>query len=409
MATALLPGAAPGPSPRSFVDPGLLLLALAACGGDKPDGSGTDSARDSGSHGDSPSDDTGPDDSGPDDSGPDDTGPDDSSPDDSDPTDTADSVDTGETGQTADPCAELGVSFTAPDGSTEDLSVLFAAGTAESPAVIPLREGSYGFCPGTWYVALSVDGGSVALSALSPGVETVLDGAGLVSVLQITGDASVSLRDLTVAHGVASALSEAGSLAGGAVACAGESTLAMDGAILRDNQATVGGGIYSADCAVLIEDSELIGNTADFGGAIFAGHGRLRLTSSALTDNSASSTGGAIDLEGLDGEVLVELDDTRVEGNTSLYGGGIALWGAASARCTTAGDGGFGANTAELGGGVMLSSAEAGTPSLVSVGCGWGEGADDNSPDDVYIVDEALSYADYGTSAVFTCDHVSCG
>jgi hypothetical protein len=167
--------------------------------------------------------------------------------------------------------------------------------------------------------------------------------------------------------------------------CVGVWLTSADGRV-EDVSAAFSGGVAGAPTAVRLEDgaytfcpgtwivaltaedvtvelsaAEGAGSvTLDGGGAIESYHATLTVLRSEMLDNSGTSTGGAIDLEGYDGDVSITLTDTVIEGNRGGYGGGIALWGSAAARCVDSGLGvaSVAANGADLCGSELLSQGE---------------------------------------------------
>jgi len=67
-------------------------------------------------------------------------------------------------------------------------------------------------------------------------------------------------------------------------------------------------------------------------------------------------------------------------------------------------------NIATRGGAVSLFSAEVAYTTFTSVACDFGTDADGdaNSPDDLYMHDRGVTYADLGNDVDLNCDWASC-
>jgi hypothetical protein len=179
---------------------------------------------------------------------------------------------------------------------------------------------------------------------------------------------------------------------------------------------TAGGLVECDGATVELERVRLVGGTADVGAAIFATNGcDLYVGHGEITGNLAGYYGGGIAVV----EATAEIMDTTVSGNEAAYGGGVAVVSSEvyASELTLIGNGagqGGGAivedgdlrldwseiygNVATSGGGVLLDLA-----TLGSYRTAWGEGADDNAPDDVSASTEEL-----GDDETFTCDDAGC-
>ncbi|MEZ4235943.1 MAG: hypothetical protein R3F59_07220 [Myxococcota bacterium] len=161
----------------------------------------------------------------------------------------------------------------------------------------------------------------------------------------------------------------------------------LSSVVLSGNRAAnLGGGLFAA--GAVLQDVTIAENEADYGGGFHS------LTASTLTDvvverNQARVGGGG------DGEFdlvrTVVLDNVATE-----RGGGLSTLGTVHLT-----DGAVLRNTAGLyGGGVLVDQG-----SLVVVNSDFGDGADDNQPDDVYA---QSAYGGYGPAATFTCQPSGC-
>ena len=165
-----------------------------------------------------------------------------------------------------------------------------------------------------------------------------LDGAnGGGPVLTITGASNVKLRNLTIAHGAASA-----SASGGGVDFAGTGSLATFATLILQNDAGYGGGI-------------------NFNGS--GGSATLTLqANTSISSNTAQVSGGGVRVEGGAHLVVVE-PQTVIEDNHAPNGrgGGVEVVGPALADIGSPGFGAGGViflNDARYGGGVAVSGRD---------------------------------------------------
>ena len=104
---------------------------------------------------------------------------------------------------------------------------------------------------------------------------------------------------------------------GGAI-CNSGGALSLASCDIYDNEAGMGGGVYS-DGETTLANCALTNNTASkYGGAVIISNGSLLLDSCTLTDNTASRGGGVYSDEG--GETT--LVNCTLANNTALYDGG---------------------------------------------------------------------------------------
>jgi hypothetical protein len=234
--------------------------------------------------------------------------------------------------------------------------------------------------------------------------ETTIDGGGLITLqgqgsqiiihrtFGTIGSSALTLKNLTIAGGRASGANEAAN--GGAIESffqaanpAFRPALHIEGVIFRGNESTVtsvssgdaydygGGAIYSRgglvtvkgsqfidnhanngaggaihilQSGLTIEDSSFVGNTAigaapgnSFGGAISIDGldgegGRFRVTRSVFRDNRAYNSGGAIHLNMYENSSRAEIVASSFEGN-AVIGGARAQGGAISGGGTSSG------------------------------------------------------------------------
>ncbi len=152
------------------------------------------------------------------------------------------------------------------------------------------------------------------------GQSITIDGAGLDQVLAVNSGATLSLNDLTIAHGASASN-------GGGVSNQG--VLSVSNCTFSNNSSASnlpGGGIFSSG-ALTVTNSTFSGNTAtnSLGGGIFCS-GALTVTNSTFTGNSATFGGGiwhgASDL-GVPNGATATIANSTLVGNTSGQGGAI--------------------------------------------------------------------------------------
>ncbi|MBN1334349.1 MAG: hypothetical protein JXB39_00150 [Deltaproteobacteria bacterium] len=161
------------------------------------------------------------------------------------------------------------------------------------------------------------------------------------------------------------------------------------GTQVSDNVARdFGGGIYLYAVATWTGGT-LSGNRAPQGAGIYADAHGSTVTGATLNGNVASSLGGGVFVDEdvtLDGVVLEANRADLMGAAVSVAGGHVVLSG-----CTLHQN-----EAVQRGGGAHLS-----TGSLRSEASDWGEGGEDNVPDDVW--DGANPYEDFGADETFTC------
>ncbi len=138
----------------------------------------------------------------------------------------------------------------------------------------------------------------------------------------------------------------------------------IDGLTCTDNSASWGGCIYASDSHLDVTNGSFTGNyTTSYAGAIYLSNASASISNSHINDNATNGAGGAAHLA--NASVVVENSEfLRNSGTTS----GIVTYGGST---------------------------------LESINSDWGEGADSNSPHDIYW-SNATTY-DFGTAANFTC------
>ena len=152
----------------------------------------------------------------------------------------------------------------------------------------------------------------------------ILDGGGLGTVLRIGPAARVTLRGLTVQHGLA--MGGVIELYGGGIY--NEGSLILERVVVQDNRTrplfdAEGGGIYNLGVLSIRASTVRRNSASNAGGGLFNGRPsfgtvRAEVLGSAIVDNQATITGGGIYN---DGDLLV--GNSTIAGNASLGGGGI--------------------------------------------------------------------------------------
>jgi hypothetical protein len=224
-------------------------------------------------------------------------------------------------------CDRAGVFFEALDGATEDLSDLFAGGTADQPTDYLLNaEGTLHFCEGTWYTHLVVVADVRVVGDAGRDV-TTLRGGRLESVVTVSGEQAVTLQGLRIAGGQTP-------LYGGALFATG-GDLVIEGCAFSENYAEYNGGavaLFDADAQlsdVIFEDNST---------SQFWGHGY-------------TPGGGGLYVE----SGVVTIADALFDFNVSAEGGGLHLFDASASLTRVL----FDADFAHEGGGMFLRSSQA--------------------------------------------------
>jgi len=154
------------------------------------------------------------------------------------------------------------------------------------------------------------------------GAPSAIDGQNLGRIMDISSDANVTLRDLTLQNANTS-LATNGSLNGGAIEIGGGS-LTLDTITLEDNSTqSLGGAVYAFDDAVvIIENCSFINNRAGDGAGVFASTG-ITVRDTLFQNNRADLNAlgnGAVYLSGTSSDALFE--DVTFDNNLSTGPGG---------------------------------------------------------------------------------------
>ena len=112
---------------------------------------------------------------------------------------------------------------------------------------------------------------------------------------------------------------------GGAIYAKNGGKITVKNAKISNNTAAVNGGaIYANKCTLVLENAQLIGNSASSGGAIYATGGTVTVKNTQITGNTAASYSAIC---GSGGGVQITLDGANITGNTATgsYTGGAVF------------------------------------------------------------------------------------
>ena len=151
----------------------------------------------------------------------------------------------------------------------------------------------------------------------------------------------------------------------------------------------------------------ILDNSATYGGGLYAFGGNSVISDSIMQLNTAVISGGGIGLEGVNGPVYLDLNNTSIAENGANFGGGLVVYEEAYATCTgsLSNHGGFQRNTAESDGGAVYMTGGDFDPQLTTQDCDFGVDAEDNDPSD--IVTNAGAYA-FGDDVSISCANAGC-
>ena len=155
---------------------------------------------------------------------------------------------------------------------------------------------------------------------------TVLNAGGTKKVFELVGlDATTSFENLVITNGRGDS--------GGAVFTYGANVVFRNCAFRSNRANGVGGAIYLNNSNPLLIDCEFTDNVASNpqgtpqagGGAIYVGNNTLTLTRCSFTGNSSNYYGGALYVTGGSNPGRVNLQSTRICGNTAPNGPQIGM------------------------------------------------------------------------------------
>jgi hypothetical protein len=244
------------------------------------------------------------------------------------------------------------------------------------PAASPVRaggtvgDGTPASCTDAALLAALIGGGTISFdcganphniiaSTYVIATDTVIDGGGRITlngedlrqVFIVASAASLTLDNLTIAHG---------GWPGNGGAIANNGTLILNNSIVRDSYSFngYGGGIYNTG-ALFVNNSQILNNSTGpgfAGGGIFNNNGTVTISSSTVSGN-ASPYGGGIDSVG-----TLTIDGSTISGNfaTVALGGGLDVGGIIHINNSVIEN-----NFAELGGG-GINATTAGNVSITN-------------------------------------------
>jgi hypothetical protein len=181
------------------------------------------------------------------------------------------------------------------------------------------------------YVTFDCGGGPVTIAVtqeitttgttvIDGGGKVTLDGGGQNRIFVVGQDATLSVRNLRLVNGRATAANNL--RAGGAIVGYFRSHLEIIGSTFENNNAGMGGGavMIGTEGRLSIVRSVFTGNTSAYGGAVYSLLEPLTVVDSTFTDNSTSTTGGG-------GEGGAIVTDGGAPANASSGGGQILICG----------------------------------------------------------------------------------
>lgn len=242
------------------------------------------------------------------------------------------------------------VSFVDSFGTNTDHTAALAAGTASTVASWSFpADGTLRICPGTWYATLVNSGYDVALTGYGGRENVVIDGdyPGSYESDVTSFGGTMAISGLTIAHGNANygggIYSENTDMTvddcvvtgnygydGGGIATAGAGSFALSDSVISDNISTGsgGGGLFFWDQGTppTITDCTITGNSArnSSGGGVFTYAYDTVIVGGEISDNTAVGYGAGVffGCNAADGVV----DGTLIADNTTTsYGGGVAV------------------------------------------------------------------------------------
>jgi len=208
--------------------------------------------------------------------------------------------------------------------------------------------------------------------------------------LYITDQASVTFDGDTQLTG-----NTAEAWAGG-LAIFGDATLDAPHATLAGNLAPYGGAVLAGSSACTFgADTEVRDNTAlEGGGGLYANDASLSGQGMLVSGNTAPLGAGVL----LEVDAFYVADGDRIVDNRADKGAGLLMYLGAKARLE---DVVVSRNIAtELGGGALLHASSGG---LTCLDCDWGDGAEDNGPEDI-----VMANASFTAPPTFRCDASGC-
>jgi hypothetical protein len=315
---------------------------------------------------------------------------------------------------------EEGLVLRTVGGVDSDASALFL-GSVNSAVQVSLNgaEESYSFCEGTYYVNIDIGGVGVTLESRSGNAEDVIfDGLGQGTVVEVGGAGlDTSLFDLTIQNGEGEYHAGLESELAGGIGCFGydgtfddsfstTANLTLGGLILKDNNASIGGGLFTMQCDVVITETVIRSNTGISFAGMYIGAGTADLSEVVVRDHTDIGQYAGVGLESGSSSPLLSssFQDVRIENNSATYqSSGWALYVSGhdlTWTSTGAGKSTLLNNTSTGDGAAALRFSD----NLTVQGVDFGEDgtANDNSDLDLYMGNPG-SYYVAGNNASFDC------
>ncbi|MFT4622741.1 MAG: putative outer membrane repeat protein [Myxococcota bacterium] len=222
-----------------------------------------------------------------------------------------------------DDASDLGIAtFFDDDGEPSDWTDVL--GQLGVPAEVTLGEGTLRLCAGTWYAHITVADAParVVLEGFHDRDLVRLSGANTGTILTLEADnVDLHVIGLTLTEGGIPGTEE---LAGGAIDCAGGSTLTVRDSVLTGNEANEAGAVSSARCNLTMVDTVVSNNEATYGGgAVQLVDAAASFTDVLIEDNTCPGAGGGLKFS----NAVVDAERLTVRGNISSDAGGIYLLG----------------------------------------------------------------------------------
>ncbi|MFD4508307.1 right-handed parallel beta-helix repeat-containing protein [Streptomyces sp. NPDC058457] len=185
--------------------------------------------------------------------------------------------------------------------------------------------GTVNLFPGCTYTLTGADNDSNGLPVITSTVtvtgfnDTITRSSmALFRIFEVDAPGNLTLNSLTLSNGHAP---NAGAGVGGAV-LVNSAALTLNAARVTNNTADFqGGGIFSTNGTVKVNNSTLSSNTAPQGGGLEANGGSFVFNGGTITGNTSNSYGGGV----ASLFTTAAFNATRITNNTAVIGGGIAV------------------------------------------------------------------------------------
>ncbi|MGD2254050.1 MAG: right-handed parallel beta-helix repeat-containing protein, partial [Anaerolineales bacterium] len=230
-----------------------------------------------------------------------------------------------------------------PTPTPDPCSAAYLITSINDANATPATEDTIDLSPGCIYELTSVDNytdGSNGLPSIVSSI--VINGNGATiqrsfasgtpafRIFHVANSGGLTLHDLTVSNGLAHAATTGGIPHNAGGGLYNDNLLSLNGVVIENNHAKVGGGVYNTNANVLIiNTSTFQNNGADVesapgerGGGVY-NLSLVQITQSTFVNNNATETGGAI--ENGAGARLAISNSTFSGNSTALLGGSAIL------------------------------------------------------------------------------------